>query len=166
MGFADALSRAQVKFLAASPETMLAPGVPSDVAEAIAAHEGDSKGMAQAVVSDVMRTRYAAGPSAYGPAAAFDVLDLDAAKISRAESAHQALQRRRRRGAQDAGRARRAARGYRRDRRHGTLSLGDADMPWRADRPAIAVYDAIASDGRLDEPCDATRERRAAPFAT
>jgi hypothetical protein len=25
-----------------------------------------------------------------------------------------------------------------------------ADMPWRADRPAIAVYDTIASDGRLD----------------
>src|SRR5579862_3631613 len=56
MGFADALSHANVKWLAASPETMLAPGVPSDVARAIASHEDDPKAMANAVVRDVMQT--------------------------------------------------------------------------------------------------------------
>lgn len=58
MGFADALSHAGVRYLAASPETMLAPGVPSDVAHAIAAHQNDPKAMAKAVVNDVMRTTY------------------------------------------------------------------------------------------------------------
>src|SRR5579864_7500559 len=46
LGFADALSHAGVKWLAASPETMLAPGVPSDVARAIASHENDPHAMA------------------------------------------------------------------------------------------------------------------------
>ena len=48
MGFADALSHAGVRYLAASPETMLAPGVPSDVAHAIASHENDPEAMARA----------------------------------------------------------------------------------------------------------------------
>src|SRR6202044_163603 len=83
-----ALSHAGVKWLAASPETMLAPGVPSDVAHVIAAHENDPLAMAGAIVSDVMNTRYdAGGLGRFGPAAAFDVLDLDPNKINRAESA-------------------------------------------------------------------------------
>ena len=82
MGFADALSGAGVKYLAASPETMLAPGVPSDVAHVIASHENDPEAMARGVVSDVMRTKYDAGDfGGFGPAAAFDVLDLDPAKM-------------------------------------------------------------------------------------
>ncbi|MHB8306275.1 MAG: hypothetical protein ACYDEU_09735, partial [Vulcanimicrobiaceae bacterium] len=36
LGFADALSHAGVRYLAASPETMVSPGVPSNVAGAIA----------------------------------------------------------------------------------------------------------------------------------
>jgi hypothetical protein len=36
-------------------------------------------------------------------------------------------------------------------------------MPWRADRPAIAVYDTIASDARLDAPL--RREAKAASDA-
>ena len=88
MGFADALSHAGVRYLAASPETMLAPGVPSDVAHAIAAHENQPDAMAKSVVSDVMRTKYDAGRfGSFGPAAAFDVLDLEPAKIGRAENA-------------------------------------------------------------------------------
>ena len=83
MGFADALSSAGVRYLAASPETMLAPGVPSNVAHAIAAHENDPLAMAKAVVGDVMRTTYDAGDfGGFKPAAAFDVLDLDPAKFA------------------------------------------------------------------------------------
>jgi len=57
MGFADALSHANVRFLAASPETMLAPGVPSDVAHAIASHENDAGAMAKAIVREQARDR-------------------------------------------------------------------------------------------------------------
>lgn len=88
MGFADALSDAGVKYLAASPETMLAPGVPSDVAHAIASHESDPAEMAASVVADVMGAKYDAGDfGSFGPAAAFDVLDLDPQKIAQAKEA-------------------------------------------------------------------------------
>ncbi|MBV8846299.1 MAG: hypothetical protein JO307_26125, partial [Bryobacterales bacterium] len=49
MGFADALAHAGVKYLAASPETMLAPGVPSDVAHVIASHLEDPQAMSKAI---------------------------------------------------------------------------------------------------------------------
>ena len=151
LGFADALSHAGVKWLAASPETMLAPGVPSDVAHVIAAHQDDPIAMAGAIVSDVMNTRYdARGLGSFGPAAAFDVLDLDPNKIDRAESAI-------RRFNDDAvASARRpdARTTLREDVRaiDGMARFPGAtgDMPWRADRPALAVYDTIAADGRLD----------------
>jgi hypothetical protein len=151
MGFADALSNAGVRYLAASPETMLAPGVPSDVAHAIAAHENDPKSMAKGIVSDVMRTKYDAGDfGGFGPAAAFDVLDLDPSRIRAAEVA---IKRLNDDVAGEAGKnAVRAA--VREDARaiDGMVRFPDAtkDMPWRADRPAIAFYDRLASDGRLD----------------
>ena len=143
MGFADALSHAGVQYLAASPETMLAPGVPSDVAHAIASNENDRAAMAKSVVSDVMRAKYAA--------AAFDVLDLDPAKIGRAEAAIKRL------NDDAAGEA--ASHGVRQVLREdagavdGMVRFPDApkDMPWHADRPAIAFYDRLASDGRLDD---------------
>ena len=87
MGFADRLSSAGVRYLAASPETMLAPGVPSDVAHVIASNENDPGAMAKGVVNDVMRTKYDAGDFGFGPAAAFDVLDLDPARVRNAEGA-------------------------------------------------------------------------------
>jgi hypothetical protein len=152
MGFADALARAGVKYLAASPETMLAPGIPSNVAHAIASHENEPKAMAQGIVSDVMRTKYDAGDfGGFGPAAAFDVLDLDASKVSRAESSIKRLN-------DDVGAA--AARDphvravLHEDARRidGMARFPDAHgLPWRADRPAIAFYDTLAQDGRLDE---------------
>ncbi len=151
MGFADALSRAGVRYLAASPETMLAPGVPSDVAHVIASHENDPKAMAKGVVSDVMRTRYDAGEfGGFGPAAAFDVLDLDPAKMRLAEANIKRLN-------DDVG-AEAGANGVRgivrEDARaiQGMVRFPEAskDMPWRADRPAIAFYDTLAGDGRLD----------------
>jgi hypothetical protein len=150
MGFADALSHAGVKWLAASPETMLAPGVPSDVARAIASHENAPKAMAEAVVTDVMRTQYRAGVATFGPAAAFDVLDLDAEKVARTETAIKCFN--------DAVAACAGQPGMRNVVRQDVRSvdgmarfpLATHDMPWHADRPAIAMYDAIARDGRLD----------------
>jgi hypothetical protein len=150
MGFADALSHAGVKFLAASPETMLAPGAPSNVAHAITSNENDPNAMAKAVVSDVMRTKYDAGDfGGFGPAAAFDVLDLDPAKIANAESAikrfnDDVLSARHEAGIRNAVRADvRSVDGMAR------FPESTPDMPWHADRPAIAVYNAVASDERL-----------------
>ncbi|HEY1869128.1 MAG TPA: hypothetical protein VGG70_12595, partial [Candidatus Cybelea sp.] len=150
MGFADALSHAGVRYLAASPETMLAPGVPSGVAHAIASHENDSAAMARAVTNNVMRTKYDAGDfGGFGPAAAFDVLDLNPAKISQAEAAIKQLNDDV--ASQATGSARSAVR---EDARAigGMVRFphGNA-LPWRADRPAIAFYDTLAGDGRLSD---------------
>jgi hypothetical protein len=141
---------AGVKYLAASPETMLAPGVPSNVAHAIAAHENDPGAMAGSVVGDVMRTKYDAGDfGGFGPAAAFDVLDLNPEKIGSAEAAIKRLNDDA--GTQAANRDVRSA--IREDARAigGMVRFsGGAQMPWHADRPAIAFYDTLADDGRLD----------------
>ena len=148
MGFADALSSAGVRYLAASPETMVSPGVPSDVAHAIAAHLDNSNQMAHSVVADVMHAKYAIGSEAYGPAAAFDVLDLDAEKMSAAKQAIKAFND----AAASGDAASRSA--LRDDIRsvRGMVRFPEAtpDMPWHADRPAMAMYDTIAKDTRLD----------------
>ncbi len=151
MGFADALSHAGVKWLAASPETMLAPGVPSGVAHAIASHETDPQAMSEAIVSEVMNARYdAGGLGTFGPAAAFDVLDLDGRKIDGAESAIRRFN--------DVAVAEASRASVRASLRSDVRAIdgmarfpgAGSDMPWHADRPAMAVYDTIASDGRLD----------------
>lgn len=150
LGFADALSHAGVKYLAASPETMVSPGVPSNVADAIARHTGDPKAMGEGVVRDVMHQKYGEGGATWGPAAAFDVLDLDPAKMRGIETAVKALD--------DGIAAQRGNAGavaaLRDDTKsvRGMVRFHDAtpDMPWHADRPAIALYDTIARDDRLD----------------
>jgi hypothetical protein len=148
MGFAQSLSRAGVRFLAASPETMVAPGVPTSVAHDIASHT-DARAMARAVVGDVMHTRYDAPFGSYGGAAAFDVLDLAPQHIARAETAIKHLDDLlvdRARDPQNRVTIRddiASVRGMARiPETHG--------LPWAADRPAIAVYDRIARDSRLD----------------
>jgi hypothetical protein len=147
LGFASALSDAGVRYLAASPETMLAPGVPSTVAHDIASHENDSVGMAKSIVRDVMQTKYF---GAIPPAAAFDVIDCAPDKIKGAESAIKALND----GLASAASGDRGARSAIRDD-IGVIdgmvrfSASTPDMPWHSDRPAMAVYDTISSDGRL-----------------
>ena len=117
LGNVSALSHAGVRFFAASPETMLAPGAPTSVADAIERHLDEPKAMAKSIVERVMRTRYELGDGErFGPAAAFDVFDLAPEKV-------RAMERFRHNGG----------------------------LPWRADRPAIALYDALARDGRLPE---------------
>ena len=152
LGFADALSHAGVRYLAASPETMVSPGVPSNVADAIAKHSGDPQAMGKAIVGDVMRQKYGAGGETWGPAAAFDVLDLDRAKMQNVERSVKSLNDAIASHAGD-----RATAGALRDDARavpGMVRFHDAtpDMPWHSDRPAISLYDTIAHDSRLDQP--------------
>ncbi len=152
MGFADALSHAGVRFLAASPETMVSPGVPTRVAEAIARNSGGAKAMANAVVDTVMNTRYAGpGFEPFAPAAAFDVLDLAPAKLASAERAIRTFND----DATASAKSPSVRAALRADVRQvdGMVRFPGAtpDMPWHADRPAIAVYDRVASDSRLSD---------------
>jgi hypothetical protein len=129
---------------------MIAPGAPTGVAHAIAANENDPHAMARAVVGDVMNARYDSGFGSYAGAAAFDVLDLDAAKIAGSEAAIKRLNDDAAAGARNPGV--RAA--LRDDARaiDGMARIPEAtkDMPWRADRPAIGFSDRVAKDARLD----------------
>lgn len=149
LGFADELSHAGVKYLAASPETMISPGTPTTVAHDIAGNESDPKAMARAVVHDVMHFTYRAGTQSWHPAAAFDVLDLAPQKWNAVEGSVRAFNDL----AAHAGR--RDAAAIREDAGaiDGMARFPDAtpDMPWRADRPAQALYGTIASDGRLPQ---------------
>ena len=150
VGFTDALSRSGVHYLAASPETMLAPGVPTTVAEAIVRHPDDPAAMAKAVVQATMSHRYFSPAGAYAPAAAFDVIDCDPAKVATMRSAIRTLD----------GALAKAARGddgvrdaVLDDARaiDGMTRFTDQPLPWHADRPAIALYDTLAGDERLPE---------------
>jgi hypothetical protein len=149
VAFSSALSHAGVKYLAASPETMLAPGVPTDVAHDIASHLSDPRGMAKAVVDTTMDTQYGAGAERFGPAAAFDVLDLAPKKIANVEHSVKSLDAALVAAAKD--RTARAA--IREDARaiDGMVRFPEGKgLPWRADRPAIALYQTLSEDGRLD----------------
>jgi hypothetical protein len=150
LGFADALSQDGVKFLAASPETMLAPGVPTGVAEDIAKHEDDPAAMAKAVVSDAMRTRYDSFAGSYTPAAAMDVLDLDPQKMTAMRAAVKQLDS----GLAAAARTSDATQdAILEDARSidGMVRFDQGNLPWHADRPAIALYDTFAADARLPD---------------
>ncbi len=150
VGFSSALSGAGVQYLAASPETMLAPGVPTQVAHDIAAHIDDPAGMANAVVNTTMDTSYGVdGMGSFAPAAAFDVIDLDPAKTSAVATAIRNLDASLTAAASSDPSARAA---IREDAKaiDGMVRFPDGKaLPWRADRPAIALYQTFAEDGRL-----------------
>lgn len=165
LGFADALSRNGVRYLAASPETMLAPGAPSArIADALT-QPGD---WAAAVVEATMQVRYGDAHSAYHPAAAFDALDLDPSKLAIVRSAVAAFN-------ESVIGLRHAVNGTQlvHDVRSDIRSVPGmarfdhtADMVYHADRPAEAVYDAIASDTRLPKSVrDAASSAKAAVSA-
>jgi hypothetical protein len=106
--------------------------------------------MAHAVVSDVMREKYGAEGQTWGPAAAFDVLDLEPAKMQNVERSVKALNDAivsRKENHADIAAIREDARSV-----EGMVRFPEAtpDMPWHADRPAIALYNTIADDVRLD----------------
>jgi hypothetical protein len=148
LGFADALSRNGVKYLAASPETMLTPGVPSAKIADVLTQGGD---WAKNVVDETMQARYGDGHSQYHPAAAFDVFDLDIQKVATMRSAVADFND--------------SVVGLSR-LKNGAALLHDvrldirtvpgmarfdhsAGMVYHADRPAEALYDRISNDGRL-----------------
>ena len=163
VAFSSALSHAGVKYLAASPETMLAPGVPTAVAHDIASHIGDPAAMAHGVVDTTMDAKFGiGGMGKFAPAAAFDVIDLDPEKTAAVEGAVRTLDADLVTAAGD--RTTRAA--IREDAKavDGMVRFpGSTTMPWRADRPAIALYDTLSQDGRLSDTvrADAARARDA-----
>ncbi|MBV8172311.1 MAG: hypothetical protein JO219_10330 [Candidatus Eremiobacteraeota bacterium] len=148
LGFADALSRSGVRYLAASPETMLAPGAPSaKIADALT-RGGD---WASNVVDTTMQARYGSSGTSYHPAAAFDVLDLAPEKIADVRHDVATLNdsivslAARNDGAQ-------LERYVRSDIRSvAGMARFDhtSDMVYHADRPAEAVYAKIETDVRL-----------------
>jgi hypothetical protein len=151
IGFCDTLSHSGVRYLAASPETMLAPGVPSAAFANTLTAGGD---WAKKAVDVTMKTRYGAPSDAYHPAAAFDVFDLDPAKIGAVRASVSLFNR-------EVAAASKSAQGadYIHDIRSDLRSVRgmvrfdhSAEMPWHADRPAIASYEAVADDDRLPQP--------------
>jgi hypothetical protein len=150
LGFESALSEAGVRYLAASPETMLAPGVPSGVAVDIGRNAHDPSAMATSLVGRVMNERYDAGATGqFGPAAAFDVFDLDPKKIAGMVAGVRTLDAALTKAAHS--RAMRTA--IREDAKaiEGMVRFpGSTSLPWRADRPALALYRTFAADGRLE----------------
>jgi len=148
LGFADALSRAGVRYLAASPETMLAPGAPSaKIADALT-HAGD---WATNVVDATMKARYGTTGSNYHPAAAFDVLDLSPEKIAGVRQDVAAFNEavvslgKRSDGEQLEHFVRSDVRSVTGMARFDHTS----DMIYHSDRPAEAVYAKIGADARL-----------------
>jgi len=142
-------SRVGVRYFAASPETTIAPGIPSWVALAIARNQSDPTAMARAVVAIVMAQRYTHAGVTYAPAAAFDVLDISPDKMDAVQQAETAFNLQligtlrqqsslRRVILQDIN----AVPGMQRDE-------PTALVPWHADRPAIELYTRIAADRRL-----------------
>jgi hypothetical protein len=149
LGFADALSQDGVKYLAASPETMLAPGTPTSVAEDIAKHIDDPGAMAKAVVKDTMHTHYGMpGMGSYTPAAAMDVLDLDPQKIASMRDAVKSLDHALTSEVRNSDSAQRAVLGDA-NSVDGMVRFDNGNLPWHADRPAMALYDTFANDTRL-----------------
>lgn len=148
VAFSSALSDAGVRFLAASPETMLAPGVPTSVAHDIAAHPDDPLKMARGIVATTMNATYG-GDDGFSPAAAFDVIDLDPKKMKAVRDAVTALDS----ALVDAAHDHKVRTVIREDARaiDGMVRFPQGkSLPWRADRPAIALYDTFSQDGRLD----------------
>ncbi|MBV8727559.1 MAG: hypothetical protein JO233_07220, partial [Candidatus Eremiobacteraeota bacterium] len=147
-----------------SPETMLSPGTPTTVANAIVDHVGDSEAMARAIIKEVMEFSYQSGLERWHPAAAFDVLDLSREKWSSVERDLKAFNDTL--GAAPAAETRLVRQDA--QRIEGMVRFPDSNgMPWRADLPAIALYSALARDSRLDDGLRAkAREAAAAVAAT
>ncbi len=152
LGFADALSATGVKYLAASPETMIAPGVPSARFADVITKGG--AGWAQDAVDVTMQTRYGENDESWHPAAAFDVLDLDRQKIAAVRTAVSTFNATVAQLPRSSS-GREAIADIRADLRsvRGMVRFDHSgDMPWHADRPAIASYGAVADDQRLPQP--------------
>jgi hypothetical protein len=100
-------------------------------------------------VATTMNATYGPKGEGFKPAAAFDVIDLDPEKMKAVRAAVTALDSALVSASEH--RSQRAA--IREDARaiDGMVRFPEGkSMPWRADRPAIALYDTFCQDGRLD----------------
>jgi len=89
------------------------------------------------------------GIGSFGPAAAFDMIDLDPTKTAAVAAAVRSLDSSLTAAAASDSSARAA---IREDAKaiDGMVRFPDGSgLPWRADRPAIALYQTFAEDGRL-----------------
>lgn len=127
---------------------MLAPGVPS-AKVAVDLTKADPSQWPREVVDDTMRTRY--GVDGYHPAAAFDVLDLDPKKMDEVRHAvksfYDSVESLPRRGDGALSEVRADIASVKGMARFDH----SADMPWHADRPAVAVFDRVAADERIPQ---------------
>jgi hypothetical protein len=124
---------------------MLAPGVPSAAVADALSRGGD---WPDNVVNATMRQRYGPPGDSYHPAAAFDVFDLAPQKLARARDAVRAFDD----AAAKLPRSSDAVRSLKADIRsvRGMVRFDhNAGMPWHADRPAEAMYDAVVADDHL-----------------
>jgi hypothetical protein len=106
--------------------------------------------MAASVVATTMGTTYGSTYDGFAPAAAFDVIDLDPGKTAAVQAAVKHLDAELTSAA--ASRTARAA--IREDAKaiDGMVRFPEGKtLPWRADRPAIALYETLSEDGRLGE---------------
>ena len=147
LGAEFSLSNAGVHYLAASPETMIAPGAPSGIAEDIAHNQDNPVAMAQAIVHRTMTTHYGVAGEKFGPAAAFDVFDLDPQKIATMEQSVKQLNASIVAAAKDP-EMKSAIKADGRDVEGMTRSQ-EPGLPWHADRPAEEVYGNLAQDTSL-----------------
>ncbi len=148
LGFADALSRVGVKYLAASPETMLSPGVPTGVADAIARSIDDPNAMASGVVergdAGALRNAVRRIVRHGGRIRRSRLFAGETRRMPNARSKRSTMQPER--TVADRAALRRDIASVK-----GMVRFPDAtpDMPWHADRPAIAMYDTIAADAKV-----------------
>lgn len=149
MGVINSMSDAGVHYFIGTEETAIAPGTPTTVAADIADNILDPTLMGNAVVEDVLKTRYHAHGLTYGPVAAIDVLDIAPDKMRAAADAERQFNAL-------------AIEEIRQDPRVAHRLINDARkipgmqrddpaaaVPWRADRPAIALYLEFESDPKL-----------------
>jgi hypothetical protein len=121
VAFSSALSHAGVAYLAASPETMLAPGVPSGVAHDIASHPDDPAAMAKALTDTTMDKTYGPRHGGFAPGRGLRRDRPRSQKDGRRRIVDQGTRCGTREGCGGSARARGDSCGRPRDRRHGSL---------------------------------------------
>jgi hypothetical protein len=160
IGVAETLSAVGVKYLYATSETSIAPGIPGGILHEIAEHVHNPQAQGKAVVDEVMNTAYVQKDRSgkvitYHPVANFMMLDLDPQKINAMKMQQRKLNRDllyyigsspifRSELLEDIN----SVQGMERDQKPKPGKIAER-IPWTSDRPSVAVYAKIANDKRL-----------------
>ena len=158
---AETLSAAGVRYVLATSESSMAPGVSGYTLLDLAAHANDPQAQGRALVDRVMNTIYEVNEHGhlilYHPVANFMMLDLDPKKIGPLKMEERKLNHElmyylsisplfRKDLLEDIN----SVQGMDRDQSQGAFLAGSQGRsPWRSDRPSVAVYMTIADDPRL-----------------